>query len=46
VAVIISSPEGVRVEPVVDVTKISLALFTTLGFMVGMYLRMLNPKRR
>ena len=46
VAVIISSPEGVRVEPVVDVTKISLALFTTLGFMVGMYLRMLNPRRK
>jgi uncharacterized spore protein YtfJ len=31
VAAIIVSPHGVRVEPVVDVTKISLAFFTMLG---------------
>jgi len=40
VAVIISGPEGVRVEPVVDATKIALAFFTALGFMVGMAARM------
>jgi uncharacterized spore protein YtfJ len=43
-AVIISTPEGVRVEPVVDVTKIGLAALTAAGFMVGMLLRMMNPK--
>ncbi len=40
VAVIIASPAGVRVEPVVDVTKIALAVFTTLGFIFGMLARM------
>src|SRR5262245_50204486 len=32
VAAIIMSPTSVRVEPIVDVTKIVLAVFTTLGF--------------
>ncbi len=45
VAVVIASPEGVRVEPVVDVTKIFLALLTAGGFMFGMGLRMLSAKR-
>jgi uncharacterized spore protein YtfJ len=40
VAVIVASPEGVRVEPVVDVTKIALAALTAAGFMLGMLLRM------
>ncbi|HSB67508.1 MAG TPA: spore germination protein GerW family protein [Anaerolineales bacterium] len=40
VAVIVASPEGVRVEPVVDITKIALAALTALGFMVGMMFRM------
>ncbi len=40
VAVVIASPEGVRVEPVVDVTKIGLAALTAFGFMVGMMFRM------
>jgi uncharacterized spore protein YtfJ len=31
VAAIIISPKGVQVEPIVDVTKIALAFFTTLG---------------
>jgi uncharacterized spore protein YtfJ len=39
VAAIIMSPAGVRVEPIVDVTKIALAIFTTLGFMVTMFTR-------
>jgi uncharacterized spore protein YtfJ len=45
VAIIVSSPEGVRVEPVVDVTKIALGFLTAAGFMTGMILRMLSPKR-
>ena len=32
VAVIVSTPEGVRVEPIIDVTKIALAGLTALGF--------------
>lgn len=45
VAVIISSPEGVRVEPVVDITKIALAGLTAFGFMVAMAGTFKNPKR-
>jgi uncharacterized spore protein YtfJ len=45
VAIVVSSPEGVRVEPVVDVTKIALGFITAAGFMTGMILRMLSPKR-
>jgi uncharacterized spore protein YtfJ len=33
VAAIIISPKGVQVEPIVDVTKIALAFFTTIGAM-------------
>jgi len=44
VAVIIAAPEGVRVEPVVDVTKIGLAALTAAGFMFGMWLRMMRPR--
>lgn len=40
VAVVVASPEGVRVEPVVDITKIALAALTAFGFMVGMMFRM------
>jgi uncharacterized spore protein YtfJ len=40
VAVVVASPEGVRVEPVIDVTKIALAALTAVGFMVGMMGRM------
>jgi uncharacterized spore protein YtfJ len=46
VAAIIMSPTGVRVEPIVDVTKIVLAVFTSLGFMVAMLTRMMSSKRR
>ena len=46
VAAIIISPTGVRVEPIVDVTKIALAVFTTLGFMATVLTRMKNPRRR
>jgi uncharacterized spore protein YtfJ len=40
VAVVIASPEGVRVEPVVDVTKIALAALTAGGFMLATLARM------
>lgn len=42
VAVVIASPEGVHVEPVVDVTKVALAALTAGGFILGMLLRMLR----
>ena len=45
VAVVVASPEGVRVEPVVDITKIALAGLTALGFMVGMMMRMSSRRR-
>jgi uncharacterized spore protein YtfJ len=45
VAVIIAGPNGVRVEPVVDATKIALAMFTAAGFMAATLMRMLNPKK-
>jgi uncharacterized spore protein YtfJ len=40
VAVIVASPEGVRVEPVVDATKIALAALTVFGFMFSLVGRM------
>jgi uncharacterized spore protein YtfJ len=45
VAVVIASPEGVRVEPVVDVTKIVLAGLTAAGFMLTLLMRMANPRK-
>jgi uncharacterized spore protein YtfJ len=41
VAAIIVEPDGVRVEPIVDVTKIGLAFITVLGsiFLMGFRLR-------
>ena len=44
VAAIVISPSGVRVEPIVDVTKIVLAVFTTLGFMTALLTRMKSTK--
>jgi hypothetical protein len=45
VAVIVASPEGVRVQEVVDPTKIALAALTAAGFMIGMMARMMRPRR-
>jgi uncharacterized spore protein YtfJ len=45
VAVIVASPEGVRVEPVLDLTKLALGALTAFGFMVGMMGRMRSPRR-
>jgi len=42
VAVIIAGPDGVRVEPVVDVTKIALTFLTAVGFMAGAAARMMR----
>lgn len=45
VAAIIVGPEGVRVEPIVDVTKFLIALFTTVGSMALMFSRMLKQSK-
>lgn len=45
VAVIEVSPEGVRVKEVVDPTKIALAALTAAGFMMGMLMRLISPRR-
>lgn len=45
VAVIVASPEGVRVEPVMDITKIALAALTTFGFMATMIAHMIKPDK-
>jgi uncharacterized spore protein YtfJ len=44
VAIIVASPEGVRVTPVFDTTKIILAGLTALGFMFSTLLRMRSNK--
>ena len=44
VAVVIASPEGVRIEPVFDMTKIALAALTAFGFMFGFLMRMRRGK--
>jgi uncharacterized spore protein YtfJ len=43
VAVIVATPDGVRVQEVVDPTKIALAALTAAGFMIGMIARMMRP---
>ncbi len=45
VAVIIASPEGVRVEPVADRTKVIMAAITAAGFVAGMFFRMTRGPR-
>ncbi|MCD6402025.1 MAG: hypothetical protein J7L73_08880 [Anaerolineales bacterium] len=44
VALIIAEPGGVRVEPVIDSTKIILATLTTIGFMVSTLVRIKRGK--
>ena len=46
VAAITIGPDGVRVEPIVDVTKIAIALFTTFGAMALMFSRMAKLSRK
>jgi uncharacterized spore protein YtfJ len=45
VAVVIASPDGVRVEPVADRTKILLAAITTFGFMFSVLARIKKNDR-
>jgi uncharacterized spore protein YtfJ len=45
VAVVVVSPDGVLVEPVVDVTKIAIASITAAGFMMATLMGILSPKR-
>jgi uncharacterized spore protein YtfJ len=45
VAVIVVSPEGVRVEPIIDITKLALAALTAAGFMATMIARMTRGPR-
>ncbi len=40
VAAVVITPNGVRIQPIVDVTKVWLAGLTTAGFIVGMLARM------
>ena len=40
VAIVIATPDGVRVEPVADRTKVIMAAITAAGFVAGMFLRM------
>lgn len=46
VAAIIINRDGVRVEPIVDVTKVALAFITMLGSMVFMLSRMRRESRQ
>lgn len=45
VAVIVASPDGVVVKPVIDTTKIALAAITAAGFMFGVFVRMRRAQR-
>ncbi|MCH8339097.1 MAG: hypothetical protein IH858_09710 [Chloroflexi bacterium] len=44
VAIIVVTPEGVYVEPIMDPTKVALAAITAVGFMFGMMLRMMRKR--
>ena len=46
VAAIVMGPEGVRVEPIVDVTKLGLAFLTAMGAMLMMGNRMRQLSRK
>jgi uncharacterized spore protein YtfJ len=45
VAVIVSSPSGVEVKPIVDITKIAMAGLTAFGFVAAMIFRMTRTPR-
>jgi uncharacterized spore protein YtfJ len=44
VAVIVASPDGVEVRPVIDFTKIALAALTAAGFVLAAWRGMKRPK--
>jgi hypothetical protein len=43
--VVIVSPEGVRVEPIYDVTKVYMAAITAAGFTLAMLVKFMRPTR-
>ena len=45
VAVVVASPEGVEVRPVIDFTKIALAALTAAGFVMAAWSGMKRPRR-
>ncbi len=45
VAVIVASPDGVEVRPVIDFTKIALAALTAAGFVMAAWRGMKRPRR-
>ncbi|HLJ32842.1 MAG TPA: spore germination protein GerW family protein [Ktedonobacteraceae bacterium] len=45
IAVIVMTPEGVRVQPIMDMTKVTLAVFTTAVFMLVQLTRFLRSDR-
>jgi uncharacterized spore protein YtfJ len=45
VAVIVASPDGVVVKPVIDTTKIALTAIAAAGFMFGVFVRMRRALR-
>ena len=44
VAIIVVTPEGAYVEPIMDPTKVALAAITAAGFMFVMLLRMMRKR--
>jgi len=46
VAVIISTPEGVRVDPVFDLTKVALASMTTGAIILGTLFKMIGLRQK
>ncbi len=46
VAVVVVTPRGVRVEPVIDFTKVALAAITAGGFMLATWLGMARRRNR
>ncbi len=46
VAAITIGPDGVRVEPIVDATKVALAFFTTIGAMALLFSRMAKMSQK
>jgi uncharacterized spore protein YtfJ len=45
IAAVVVSREGVRVEPILDVTKIALAALTAAGFVFACWFGLAKPKR-
>ena len=45
IAVIVMSPDGVRVEPILDMTKVVLATFTTATFVLIQLSRLMRLTR-